>query len=182
MNCFGYLEGVNGVKTGFTNGAGRCLVTSVTRNNFNIITVVLGADTKKIRTSDSIKLIEYTYKNYELVNIEKIVKEEFENWKSINQKRIKVEKSASDKIDICLGKQAYKEYPIKKETENLINFKANAKYNWEAPVEQNTQIGELIVYIDTKKIDEIEIKTLQNIPRKNTKIYMLELLCLYRYL
>ena len=86
MNCFGYLEGVNGVKTGFTNGAGRCLVTSVTRKNFNIITVVLGADTKKIRTSDSIKLIEYTYKNYELVNIEKIVKEEFENWKSINQK------------------------------------------------------------------------------------------------
>ena len=27
----GYLEGVNGVKTGFTNGAGRCLVTSCTR-------------------------------------------------------------------------------------------------------------------------------------------------------
>ena len=51
----GYLNGVNGVKTGFTNGAGRCLVTSVERNEFNIITVVLGADTKKIRTQDSRK-------------------------------------------------------------------------------------------------------------------------------
>ena len=60
----GYLQGVNGVKTGFTNNAGRCLVTSVNRNNFEIITVVLGADTKKIRTADSIKLIEYAYKNY----------------------------------------------------------------------------------------------------------------------
>ena len=55
----GYLDGVNGVKTGFTNNAGRCLVTSVNRNNFQIITVVLQADTKKFRTSDSIKLIEH---------------------------------------------------------------------------------------------------------------------------
>ena len=53
----GYLNGVNGVKTGFTNGAGRCLITSVERDGFNIITVVLGADTKKIRTKDSINLI-----------------------------------------------------------------------------------------------------------------------------
>ena len=42
----GYLEGVNGVKTGFTNNAGRCLVTSVNRNGFEIITVILQADTK----------------------------------------------------------------------------------------------------------------------------------------
>ena len=60
----GYLDGVNGVKTGYTSKAGRCLVTSVSRNDFEIITVVLGADTKKIRTQDSIKLIEYAYKEY----------------------------------------------------------------------------------------------------------------------
>lgn len=46
----GNLNGVDGVKTGFTNGAGRCLVTSTTRNSHQIICVVLGADTKKIRT------------------------------------------------------------------------------------------------------------------------------------
>ena len=46
----GNLNGVDGVKTGFTNGAGRCLVTSTTRNGHQIICVVLGADTKKIRT------------------------------------------------------------------------------------------------------------------------------------
>ncbi len=46
----GNLNGVDGVKTGFTNNAGRCLVTSTTRNGHRIICVVLGADTKKIRT------------------------------------------------------------------------------------------------------------------------------------
>ena len=48
----GYVEGVNGVKTGFTNNAGRCLVTSVKRNDLEIITVVLQADTKKFRGAD----------------------------------------------------------------------------------------------------------------------------------
>lgn len=46
----GNLYGVNGVKTGYTGLAGRCLVTSVKRDNFSIITIVLGADTKKQRT------------------------------------------------------------------------------------------------------------------------------------
>ena len=60
----GYLDGVYGVKTGFTNGANRCLVTAIKRNNMDIICIVLGADTKKDRTQDSIKLIEYTFNNY----------------------------------------------------------------------------------------------------------------------
>ena len=96
----GYLQGVSGVKTGFTNNAGRCLVTSVNRNDFEIITVVLGADTKKIRTADSINLIEYAYENYKYLNIEDIVNEKFGNWKEINKKRIQVEKGKNKTADI----------------------------------------------------------------------------------
>lgn len=182
MNYYGYLEGVNGVKTGFTNGAGRCLVTSTSRNNFNIITVVLGADTKKIRTSDSIKLIEYTYKNYELINIEEKIKEEFEEWKKLNKKRIIIEKAIEKEVDFSLGKSTYKKYPIKKGEENLIYADTKIKYMWEAPLLQNTKIGTILIYIGDKKIDEIEIRTKEEIPRKNIKNYMYEFLCLYSYL
>ena len=80
----GVLNGVNGVKTGFTNNAGRCLVTSITRDNWSVICVVLGADTKKFRTKDSISLIEYTYKNFERYNIEDVICKKFEDWKSEN--------------------------------------------------------------------------------------------------
>ena len=66
----GNLNGVYGIKTGFTNGANRCLVTACKRNDMDIICVVLGCDTKKFRTSDSIKLIEYTFSNFEYVNIQ----------------------------------------------------------------------------------------------------------------
>ena len=62
-------DGCTGVKTGFTNGANRCLVTSVKRDNMDLICIVLGADTKKDRTKDSIQLIEYAFKNFEMINI-----------------------------------------------------------------------------------------------------------------
>lgn len=41
------VEGVYGVKTGFTNMAGRCLVTAVKRKEMDLIIIVIGADTKK---------------------------------------------------------------------------------------------------------------------------------------
>lgn len=179
MNCYGYLEGVNGIKTGFTNGAGRCLVTSVSRDNFNIITVVLGADTKKMRTRDSIKLIEYTYKNYELVDIEKAVTDEFKEWLNLNKKRIIVEKAEDNKIDVAVGNVAFEKYPIKKENKNLVYIDAKAKYNWKAPLAKNTTIGEISIYIDNTKIDEVEIKLENDIAKKNITKYMCELLSFY---
>ena len=53
----GNLNGVYGIKTGFTNGANRCLVTACKRNDMDIICVVLGAYTKKFITQYIIKLI-----------------------------------------------------------------------------------------------------------------------------
>ena len=60
----GYFGGVYGVKTGFTNGANRCLVTACKRGDIDVISVVLGADTKTIRTKDSINILNYVFKNF----------------------------------------------------------------------------------------------------------------------
>lgn len=53
-----------------------------------IISVVLGADSKKFRTTDSIKMIEYAYANYKNVDISETVQKEWESWYQMNQKRI----------------------------------------------------------------------------------------------
>lgn len=173
----GYLNGVNGVKTGFTNGAGRCLVTSVDRNNFNIITVVLGADTKKIRTKDSIRLIEYIYSNYELVNLENIIEEEFCNWCKINKNRICIYKGKNQKVDIKLEDYKYKTYPVKKENIKDINIEINnIQTYFEAPVYEKTQIGNLEIKIGDMELMNIKILITKNIERKEVKNYFLEVL------
>ncbi|HHY65349.1 MAG TPA: D-alanyl-D-alanine carboxypeptidase, partial [Clostridiaceae bacterium] len=60
-------EGADGVKTGYTGLAGRCLVTSATRDGKRFISVVLYCDTKNLRTSSSQKILDYSFQEYEKV-------------------------------------------------------------------------------------------------------------------
>ena len=173
----GYLDGVNGVKTGFTNGAGRCLVTSIERDGFNIITVVLGADTKKFRTKDSISLIEYVYSNYEVVNLEELINKEYEEWKRISKKRIYIYKGKNNNIQTKLEEYKYKFYPIKKENIKNINIQIeNINTYFEAPVRKNVLIGKLILSIGKEELLNIDILTNENIERKDIKNYIFECL------
>ena len=169
----GYLEGVNGVKTGFTFNAGRCLVTSCNRDGFNIITVVLGADTKKIRTKDSISLIEYTYKNFEQVDLESIVQEEFLKWKDLNSNRISIAKGIENTVNAKLGEIKYKKYPVKKEEKDSIIIKSNAgNLRLEAPVKKGLLLGNIEVKIADNLIMNVEISTAKWVGRKGIMDYM----------
>lgn len=174
----GYLEGVNGVKTGYTSKAGRCLVTSCTRDGFDIVTVVLGADTRKIRTQDSIKLIEYAYKNYKLVNVEEMVEAEYEAWCKVNERRITVYKGTEKRPEIYLENERYTMYPIK-ENEN-ITVESTANLKFEAPLEANTEVGKITLKKGTEIIDEISIRTKEEVPQKNVWIYFVELIQLLK--
>ena len=167
----GYLEGVNGVKTGFTNNAGRCLVTSVNRNGFEIITVILQADTKKFRTADSIKLIEYIYKNYEPVNIKEIVNEQFIRWCSINTSRIQINKCKNNNLELYIDNLDNDVIPIKKTDKDKIQIEVNNLFYFEAPLQQNTIIGTIKVNLDGKTVDVIEIKNKNTIQKKDILDY-----------
>lgn len=155
----GNLYGVNGVKTGFTNGANRCLVTSVNRDGMNIITVVLGADTKKDRTNDSVKLIEYAYANYEIYNLEDIINEKYSEWKKINERRINVIKGKVGNITTKIEELDNYYFPIKKLDKEKINVKIFNINEITAPIQKDTYIGKLCVYIDDEKILELTIST-----------------------
>ncbi len=172
----GYTPGVNGVKTGFTNGAGRCLVTSCTRDGNQIITVVLGCDTKKQRTSDSSKLIEYAFKNYTRINLEEKIQKEFENWKQINGNRIYIEKAENNGMELELAEIQRKSIPIKIEEEKDINIEINAIYEYKAPLEKGTKIGNIIVKKQDEIIETIDILSAKEIKKKNIISYMLELI------
>ena len=56
---------VDGVKTGFTNAAGYCLVASAERNGMRLISVVLGTENDEARMLESQKLLSYGFRNYE---------------------------------------------------------------------------------------------------------------------
>lgn len=174
----GNLKGVYGVKTGFTNGAGRCLVTACKRNDLDIITIVLGADTKKIRTLDSIKLIEYAYKNYEVIDIEKNIKEQFENWKYLNEKRIYINKAKQKNIDLEIENLDYSKIAVKRTDIDNVKIEINSLYYLEAPVEEGRVIGRRESQIAGKTIANLSIKNKQIIEKKNIFDYFIDFLSL----
>lgn len=177
----GTLNGVIGVKTGFTNNAGRCLVTETKRGDMDIITVVLCADTKKDRTNDSIKLIEYTYSNFKMVNIEEKIIQEFENWRNINTKRIQIIKGKNDTINLALGEIKITKMPLRDEDIDKIEYEINTLTTIEAPIPNFTKIGTLTMKINGEIIQTIDILNTEEIEKKDWKHYFKESLEIIRY-
>ena len=56
---------VDGIKTGFTERAGYCLVSSAIRGEMRLISVVMGTRTPGLRNAESRKLLDYGFRNYE---------------------------------------------------------------------------------------------------------------------
>ena len=167
----GSLDGVYGVKTGFTNGANRCLVTSTKRGNLDIITIVLGADTKKFRTQDSIKLINYACENYETVDIKDTIEKEFDKWKQENLKKICINKGQKARIDLEMQIPQNTNITIRKSQKESINVNINSLYFLEAPINRMAIIGNLCVKVGGEEKMVIDIVSREEIKKKDVKDY-----------
>ena len=172
----GSVSGVYGVKTGFTNGAGRCLVTACKRDSLDIITVIIGADTKKIRTSDSMKLIEYSFRNYQIINIKQKVEEQFEKWKELNEKRIIINKGKNSKVELKLEDINFEKMAVKNTQLDNITIEINSLYYLEAPIEKNRVIGNVKIMLGKDTIGVLQIYNKNEIEKKDVKSYLMEFL------
>ncbi len=162
----GNLNGVYGVKTGFTNGANRCLVTSVKRDNMDLICIVLGADTKKDRTRDSVKLIEYAFKNFTMINIRDKIMTEFDNWKLCNSSSFTVEKGISNDVEVFLANLPFDFFPVNCNHINDISIYIYCDTSFKAPLQSNTAIGYLTVSVHNKNVLSLDILNSNAIPQK----------------
>lgn len=123
---------VNGIKTGYTSQAGKCLVSSAVKNKLHLISVVLGAQD---HFSTSQKLLKFGFSNFTL---KKIIKAQ-ENYSKIEiENGIKKELSLMAEKDISI--------PIAKK--DSIDLKIVALKKIRAPVYKYQPIGELQVFIN----------------------------------
>lgn len=175
----GNLNGVYGVKTGFTNGANRCLVTAVKRDNMDLICIVLGADTKKDRTRDSIQLIEYAFKNFEMVNIREKIITEFENWKLCNSSSFIVEKGISNNIDVILNNLPFDFLPVNCNHLNDVSIYIYCKTTFDAPLQANTAIGYLTVSVHDKNVLSLDIYNSNEISKKSWRDFCNDIIKTY---
>lgn len=62
----GRVEGLNGLKTGYTSFSGYCITLSMSKDDMNLISVVFGYDSFAKRNSESLELLKYGFSNYKL--------------------------------------------------------------------------------------------------------------------
>lgn len=168
----GNLNGVYGVKTGFTNGANRCLVSSCKRGDMDIICVVLGADTKNFRTQDSIKLIEYAFENYEYVNIKEIADKELSALKNKYSSSFFVDKGISNKISFEISNIDTPILPIKKDLVGNITTESFLNTNLIAPVHKDEILGYIKIVSNNNVIANFDIICKSEISKRSVIDYL----------
>ncbi|QGT99222.1 D-alanyl-D-alanine carboxypeptidase [Candidatus Syntrophocurvum alkaliphilum] len=138
----GSFPGADGIKTGTTNAAGKCLVASATRDQHQLITVVLRSPDRK---GDSARLLSYGFNNFYL---EKIVdnQQPFKEAIVIGGTENYVEVIPNDEIYIWSSGSL-----------KNIEKKTIMKYSLEAPVSYGNKVGFLEVYAYDKKLAKVDL-------------------------
>ncbi|MBO9353001.1 D-alanyl-D-alanine carboxypeptidase [Bordetella petrii] len=60
---------VDGMKTGHTDAAGYCLVSTALRGDRRVLTVLAGADSEATRAEESLKLLNWSFQNFDTVKL-----------------------------------------------------------------------------------------------------------------
>ena len=136
--------GVDGVKTGYLAVEKYSLASSMKKNDRRLIAVVSGFPTKNLRSSESLKLLNWGYRNTSTFEVSKKDKTIFELDTWLGRKN-KIRATTKEDYYITINKK------------DIRNLKVSLKYSGPivAPIQKNSKIAELII---TNK-DEL-IKTL----------------------
>lgn len=147
------MLGCEGVKTGFTDNARRCCVTSCQRDGMRLIAVVLNCQDM---FEESRKMLESCFQEYKYVNV-------LEANKYIDS--IFVENGAVDSVK-TYTKQAFY-YPLKENEIEKINCKSILQEKLIAPVESEKEVGEYKIYFDNDLIFSTKIYTMESVETKD---------------
>lgn len=137
-----FYSGLDGLKTGFTDKAGYCLTGTMKRNDMRLITVVMHAETKEDRNTDTINMMEYAYSMYNkktLVSSENYLGNMF------------IDNAKSRKVKYYLEKDA--NVIVDKNTRE-VNYKYDIELdNIKAPLKKGDKIGTLKLNYNNEIID-----------------------------
>ena len=151
-----FYSGADGLKTGFTKGAGYCLTATAKKDNMRLITVVMNEPTAAKRSSDTTKMLDYGYNIYTVKNI-------VDNNTKI--KSVKVELGKKTKANIT-SKETITILSKKTDEDRNITYKTNIS-TIIAPVKKGDTIGTIDIIENNKVISNIDATVTENIDKAN---------------
>ena len=159
-----FYDGVDGLKTGFTKTAGYCLTATAKKDNFRLISVVMGEDTTENRSSDTVKLLNYGFNTFK-INIIKT--------KGTVLGKVRIEQGKEDSANITLLNDATE---LLKKTDPISEYKFNVKVKTlKAPAKNGDIVGTAeIIDQDGNIVDEVDVTVEKEIKKANILDYLLK--------
>lgn len=145
---------VDGLKTGHTNEAGFCLVSSAKHDNMRLLSVVLGSPTETARADDSERLLNYGFRFFETHQIYK---------KGIKITELPLYKGQTNKIPVGLVDNQFVTIPSGQYQRLSISTKT-PKY-LQAPLKKGDKIGEIVIQFDNNILSTQSLYALQDAPK-----------------
>ena len=151
-----FYQGVDGLKTGFTDEAGYCLTATAKKENMRLITVVMNEPNTASRSSDTSKMLDYGYNVYMVKNI-------------ID------ENTVIDKVEVELGKELKIDI-VPKETITILSKKSDENRNitYEAklnklvaPIKKGTKVGTINIIENGEIISVVDATVAKDIKKAN---------------
>lgn len=150
-----FYNGLDELKTGFTDNAGYCLTGTMLRNDMRLITVTMKAPTKEDRNTDTINLMEYAYSMYyksTLIKKDKKIGDMFID----NAKKRKVSYYLKEDASVILDKDV-----------RNIKYNYSVKLNTvKAPLKKNDVVGTLTLHLNNQDIN-YNLIVKENIKKSN---------------
>ncbi len=150
-----YYNGLDGLKTGFTDNAGYCLTSTAKRNDMRLISVVMKEPTPNARNSDTIGLLNYGFSNYKVKTI-------------LDTNKI------LGKVEVIKGKTKNVEIILKENATNLENINEEKKYTYniltkpvKAPIKKGDIVGTLEIIESGKVISKFDITVKEDVKKAN---------------
>lgn len=158
-----FYPGANGLKTGFTTGAGYCLSASAQRDGLELIAVTMGCESSKIRNAACKTLLDYGFSNFSLFRPE-----------ISDAGTVPVRLGETDSVSPRLEADAAMLLPKSKRAS--IRQEILLEPELTAPVEKGQEVGSLKVYSGEELLSELPLVAPEPVRRLGLwEIYLLVL-------
>jgi D-alanyl-D-alanine carboxypeptidase (penicillin-binding protein 5/6) len=144
---------IDGLKTGYIAASGYHLSATSKREGMRLIAVVMGAQSGAVREREALKLLNYGFRHYTLV-------QPFQEGQSVA--RAKVWKGRNDEIQIYPDETPA--FLIQQSQKNQLKWEINAPSEVTAPVKAGQEMGQLVFLVSGQPKRTVTLVSREDVP------------------
>ena len=151
-----FYDGVDGLKTGFTEDAGYCMTATAEKDGMRIIAVVMGEETSKIRNQEVSEMLDYAFAQYKVINM-------LQNKNALGKYR--VENGKDEYVEVVpVGEATMVKKKGDKDGDISYNIKLKAL---KAPLKVGDKVGTLEIKEDNNVVKTLKLTVKNDVEKAN---------------